>query len=241
MDFEHGRHGTSCRVICVFRRSGHQPRAIARSGFFSMLHLYVHPTDPQDRLIQQAVSRIQSGGVVVYPTDSTYALGCQIGNKDAMERIARIRRLSDQHQYTLMCRDLSEIATYAKVDNATYRLLKNHTPGLYTFILVGTSEVPKRLMHPKRKTIGIRVPTHPVSQALLSALREPMLTTTLILPEQSLPMIDPYEIADRLDKLVDVFIDAGEGILGETSVIDLTGDDASVVREGMGDVSDFLS
>ncbi len=205
-----------------------------------MLHLYVHPDNPQDRLIEQAAVRIRAGGVVVYPADSTYALGCRLGDKDAMERIALIRRLPEKHQYTLLCRDLSEIATYAKVDNATYRLLKNHTPGLYTFILPATSEVPKRLMHPKRKTIGIRVPTNCVAQMLLEALGEPMLTSTLSLPDYTEPLDDPYEIADRLEKLVDVFIDAGTGTLGETSVIDLSGDEVVVVREGLGDVAGFV-
>jgi tRNA threonylcarbamoyl adenosine modification protein (Sua5/YciO/YrdC/YwlC family) len=204
-----------------------------------MLHLYIHPDSPQDRIIQQAVARIRQGAVVIYPADTTYALGCQIGDKGAMERIARIRRLSEQHQYTLICRDLSEISTYAKVDNATYRLLKNHTPGLYTFILTATSEVPKRLLHPKRKTIGIRVPTNPVSQALLEALGEPMLTTTLTLPDATDPLDDPYDIEEKLEKLVDVFIDVGTGTLGETSVIDLSGDKAIVVRVGLGDVSAF--
>lgn len=205
-----------------------------------MLHLYIHPDNPQDRLIQQAAARIRAGDVIVYPADTTYAIGCQLGNKDAVERITRIRRLPDQHQYTLICRDLSEISTYAKVDNATYRLLKNHTPGLYTFILTGTSEVPKRLMHPKRKTIGIRVPTNPVCQALLEALGEPMLTTTLTLPDETEPLDDPFDIADRLEKLIDVFIDVGMGTLGETSVIDMSGEEVVVVREGLGDVSEFV-
>jgi tRNA threonylcarbamoyl adenosine modification protein (Sua5/YciO/YrdC/YwlC family) len=205
-----------------------------------MLHLYVHPENPQDRLIEQAAARIRAGGVVVYPADSTYALGCRLGDKDAMEKIARIRRLPEKHQYTLLCRDLSEIATYAKVDNATYRLLKNHTPGLYTFILTATHEVPKRLMHPKRKTIGIRVPTNCIAQLLLEALGEPMLTTTLSLPDHTEPLDDPYEIADKLEKLIDVFIDVGTATLGETSVIDLSGDEVVVVREGLGDVAGFV-
>ena len=205
-----------------------------------MLHLYVHPDDPQDRLIEQAATRIRSGGIVVYPADSTYALGCRMGDKDALERITRIRRLPEKHQYTLLCRDLSEIATYAKVDNATYRLLKNHTPGLYTFILTATHEVPKRLMHPKRKTIGIRVPTNRIAQLLLETLGEPMLTTTLSLPDHIQPLDDPYQIEDKLEKLIDVFIDVGMGTLGETSVIDLSNDKIIVVREGLGDVVSFM-
>jgi tRNA threonylcarbamoyl adenosine modification protein (Sua5/YciO/YrdC/YwlC family) len=205
-----------------------------------MLHLYVHPENPQDRLIEQAVSGIRAGGIIVYPADSTYALGCRLGDKDAVERITRIRGLPEKHQYTLLCRDLSEIATYAKVDNTTYRLLKNHTPGLFTFILTATHEVPKRLMHPKRKTIGIRVPTNRIAQRLLEVLGEPILTTTLSLPDRTEPLDDPYEIEDRLEKLIDVFINVGMGTFGETSVIDLSNDDVVVVREGLGDTAGFI-
>jgi tRNA threonylcarbamoyl adenosine modification protein (Sua5/YciO/YrdC/YwlC family) len=177
-----------------------------------MLHLHIHPENPQARLITQAVERIRAGDVVVYPTDAAYAIGCQIGNKSAMERIAQIRGLGPKHQYAIMCCDLSDIATYAKVDNAMYRLLKANTPAITTFILPATSEVPKRLMHPKKKTIGLRIPSNPVAQALLQELGEPLLTSTLILPDQKDPLDDPYDIENQLGKRIDVFIDSGLGL-----------------------------
>ena len=204
-----------------------------------MLHLHIHPENPQARLITQAVERIRAGEVVVYPTDAAYAVGCQIGNKSAMERIAQIRGLGPKHQYAIMCCDLSDIATYAKVDNAMYRLLKNNTPAITTFILPATSEVPKRLMHPKKKTIGLRIPTNPICQALLQELGEPILTSTLILPGQEDPLDDPYDIENQLSKRIDVFIDGGFGTLTTTSIVDLSGDHPEVVRQGAGDVSAF--
>ncbi|WP_273777320.1 L-threonylcarbamoyladenylate synthase [Acinetobacter sp. GSS19] len=204
-----------------------------------MLHLRVHPDNPQPRLIQQAVERIRAGDVVVYPTDAAYAIGCQIGNKNAMERIAHIRDLGPKHQYAILCCDLSDIATYAKVDNAMYRLLKANTPAITTFILPATSEVPKRLMHPKKKTIGLRIPSNPVCQALLKELGEPLLTSTLILPGQEDPLDDPYEIEMQLGKRIDVFIDSGLGTLTTTSVVDLSGEYPQVIRRGVGDVSAF--
>ena len=204
-----------------------------------MLHLHIHPENPQTRLITQAVERIRTGEVVVYPTDAAYAIGCQIGNKSAMERIAQIRGLGPKHQYAIMCCDLSDIATYAKVDNAMYRLLKNNTPAITTFILPATSEVPKRLMHPKKKTIGLRIPTNPICQALLQELGEPILTSTLILPGQEDPLDDPYDIENQLSKRIDVFIDGGFGTLTTTSIVDLSGDHPEVVRQGEGDVSAF--
>lgn len=204
-----------------------------------MLHLHIHPENPQPRLIQQAVERIRAGDVVVYPTDAAYAIGCQIGNKSAMERIAHIRGLGPKHQYAIVCSDLSDIATYAKVDNAMYRLLKNNTPAVSTFILPATSEVPRRLMHPKKKTIGLRIPTNPICQALLKELGEPLLTSTLMLPNQEDPLNDPYEIELQLGKRIDVFIDGGFGSLNTTSIIDLSGDQAVVIRRGVGDVSAF--
>ena len=204
-----------------------------------MLHLRVHPDNPQPRLISQAVERIRAGDVIVYPTDAAYAIGCQIGNKAAMERIAQIRGLGPKHQYAILCCDLSDLATYAKVDNATYRLLKNNTPAVTTFILNATSEVPRRLMHPKRKTIGLRIPSNPICQQLLQELGEPLLTSTLILPNQEDPLDDPYEIEMQLGKRIDVFIDAGLGTLSTTSIVDLSGDQPVIVRQGVGDVSAF--
>lgn len=204
-----------------------------------MLHLRIHPDNPQPRLISQAVEHIRAGDVVVYPTDAAYAIGCQIGNKNAMERIAQIRGLGPKHQYAILCCDLSDIATYAKVDNAMYRLLKNNTPAITTFILPATSEVPKRLMHPKKKTIGLRVPSNRVCQMLLKELGEPLLTSTLILPGQDEPLDDPYEIEQQLEKRIDVFIDSGFGTLSTTSIVDLSGDNPEVIRRGMGDVSAF--
>jgi len=204
-----------------------------------MLHLHVHPENPQQRLIEQAVERIRAGDVVVYPTDAAYAIGCQIGNKNAMERIAQIRGLGPKHQYAIMCSDLSDIATYAKVDNAMYRLLKANTPAITTFILPATSEVPRRLMHPKRKTIGLRIPSNPICQMLLQELGEPLLTSTLILPGQEDPLDDPYEIEQQLGKRIDVFIDGGFGMLSTTSIVDLSGENPEIIRYGEGDVSAF--
>ena len=199
----------------------------------------IHPQTPQARLIQQAVSIIQGGGVIVYPTDSAYALGCQLGDKKAMERIRRIRSLQENHNFTLVCRDLSELGTYAHVDNTTYRLLRHATPGPYTFVLEATREVPRRLIQPKRKTIGLRVPDHPIPQALLHALNEPLMSATLIMPGDDYPMTDPYYIRDSLEHEVDLVIDGGFCGLEATSVVDLTGPTPVVLRAGVGDVSDF--
>ncbi|KAA8734339.1 threonylcarbamoyl-AMP synthase [Acinetobacter qingfengensis] len=204
-----------------------------------MLHLRIHPENPQARLIQQAVERIRAGDVVVYPTDAAYAIGCQIGNKSAMERIAQIRQLDAKHQYAILCQDLSDIATYAKVDNAMYRLLKANTPALTTYILPATSEVPRRLMHPKKKTIGIRIPINPICQMLLKELGEPLITSTLVLPGQQDPLDDPFDIEMQLGKRIDVFIDGGLGMLATTSIIDLSQDHPIIIRRGLGDVSAF--
>lgn len=204
-----------------------------------MLHLHIHPENPQPRLISQAVERIRAGDVVVYPTDAAYAIGCQIGNKSAMERIAQIRQLGPKHQYAILCCDLSDIATYARVDNAMYRLLKNNTPAVTTFILPATSVVPKRLMHPKKKTIGLRIPNNPICQMLLKELGEPLLTSTLIMPGQEDPLDDPYDIEMQLGKRIDVFVDSGLGTLSTTSIVDLSGDHPEIIRRGMGDVSAF--
>lgn len=204
-----------------------------------MLHLRIHPDNPQPRLISQAVERIRAGDVVVYPTDAAYAIGCQIGNKSAMERIAQIRGLGPKHQYAILCADLSDIATYAKVDNAMYRLLKANTPAVSTYILPATSEVPRRLMHAKKKTIGLRVPNNTICQMLLRELGEPLLTSTLILPANDLPLDDPFDIEQQLEKRIDVFIDSGLGTLTTTSIVDLSGDQPIIVRRGVGDVSAF--
>ncbi|MCK9564239.1 MAG: L-threonylcarbamoyladenylate synthase, partial [Bacteroidales bacterium] len=197
-------------------------------------HLYIHPDNPQQRLISQAVEIVRKGGVIVYPTDSAYAIGCQLGDKSALDRIRLIRQLDKHHNFTLMCRDLGELATYAKVDNQTFRMLKAHTPGAYTFILEATSEVPRRLMHPKRKTIGLRVPANPIAQALLAELAEPLMSVTLILPGDELPLTDPDDIRTMLEKRVDVIVDGGYCGLEPTTVVDLTGDVPALVRRGVG-------
>lgn len=189
--------------------------------------------------MQQAAEIILQGGVVVYPTDSGYAIGCRIGDKNAMERICRIRNIDKDHHFTLMCRDLSELSTYARVDNQAFRLLKNNTPGAYTFILKGTKEVPKRLLNPKRKTIGIRVSDDPIVMALLEALGEPLMSTSLILDDNEFAESDPYEIRDRLDRQVELIIDGEHRGEEPTTVIDLADDVVKVVREGAGDISPF--
>ena len=199
----------------------------------------IHPDNPQGRLINQAADIIRRGGVVVYPTDSGYALGCQLGEKNALETIRRIRQLDKKHNFTLMCRDLSELATYARVDNSDYRLIKNHTPGPYTFILKATPEVPRRLMHPKRRTIGLRVPENNIALALLNALNEPMMSVTMLLPGEEIPMTDPYDIRQTLEHDLDLVIDGGFCGMASTSVIDLTEDPPLILRRGRGDVSAF--
>lgn len=199
----------------------------------------IHPENPQARLIRQAADIVRGGGVVVYPTDSAYALGCQIGDKAALDRIRRIRRLDDRHNFTLVCRDLSDIANYARVDNTVYRLLKACTPGAYTFILRATSEVPRRLMHPKRKTVGLRIPDNIVAMALLADLGEPMMSVTLIMPGDELPLIDPYEIRDVLEHEVDLVIDGGYCGLEPTTVVDLADELPIILRAGKGDVTPF--
>lgn len=199
----------------------------------------IHPDNPQVRLVRQAADIIREGGVIVYPTDSAYAIGCQLGNKAALDRIRRIRRLDDRHNFTLVCRDLSEIATYARVDNTVYRLLRHHTPGPYTFILRATSEVPRRLLHAKRRTVGLRVPDNVIVQALLADLNEPIMSVTLIMPGDELPLIDPYEIRELLEHEVDLVIDGGYCGMEATTVVDLADEVPMVLRAGKGDPAPF--
>ncbi len=200
----------------------------------------IHPENPQARLIKQSVDIVRKGGLIAYPTDSAYALGCHIGDKSALDRIRAIRQLDKHHNFTLMCRDLSELSTYAKVDNAIFRLLKNHTPGAYTFILEATSEVPKRLMHPKRKTIGLRVPNNPIALALMEELGEPLMSSSLILPGDEYPLTDPYDMRDSLEHQLELVVDGGFCGMEPTTVIDLSGDNPELVRQGCADASSFL-
>jgi tRNA threonylcarbamoyl adenosine modification protein (Sua5/YciO/YrdC/YwlC family) len=199
----------------------------------------MHPHDPQPRLIKQAAEIIRAGGLAAFPTDSAYALGGHVGDAALLDRIRRIRGVDDRHHFTLMCRDLSEIATYAKVDNAQYRLLKATTPGSYTFILEGTKELPRRVLHPKRKTIGLRVPDHPLVLALLAALDEPLLTSTLILPGDDAPLCDADTIQARLDKLLDLIVDCGPCGAQATTVVNLVDGVPELVRAGRGDLAPF--
>ncbi|WP_410498708.1 L-threonylcarbamoyladenylate synthase [Chitinibacter sp. S2-10] len=204
------------------------------SQFFS-----IHAETPQARLIKQAADIIRNGGLIVYPTDSCYALGCSLDNKDGLERIRRIRQLDDKHHFTLSCSDLSQLGSYAKVDNRTFRMLKAATPGSYTFILQATKEVPRRVWHPKKQTVGLRVPDHPVALALLDELGEPMLSTTLLLPGEEYPMTDAWEIRDRLEREVDLVIEGGYCGTEPTTVVDLSNDAPEVIREGKGSLAPF--
>jgi len=204
------------------------------SQFFS-----IHPDNPQARLIRQAVDIVRQGGVIIYPTDSAYALGCHIGDKQALQRIRQIRRLDDDHNFSLVCRDLSDLGVYARVSNSAYRLLKAATPGPYTFVLQATKEVPRRLVNPKRKTVGLRVPDNAICSALLNELGEPIMSSSLILPGHEYPLTDPLEMRDLLEKQVDLIIDGGFCGLESTSVIDLENDQPVILREGRGDLSLF--
>lgn len=202
-------------------------------------HFVVHPTHPQQRLIERAAEIARRGGLIVYPTDSCYALGCRVGDQAAVERMRAVRQVDREHPFTLVCRDLSEIARYARLDNRAYRLLKAATPGSFTFVLRATREVPRRLQDPRRKTIGLRVPDHRVAQALLAELREPLLSTTLTLPGDALPLNEPAEIRARLEHRVDLIIDAGSCGVDATTVVDLTGEAPELLRMGKGDPSVF--
>jgi len=203
-------------------------------------YFQIHPENPQLRLIRQAVQIVDAGGIVALPTDSSYALVCHLDDKGAVDRLRRIRGVDDRHHLTLLCRDLSEIANYAKVDNRQYRLLKAATPGPYTFILEATREVPRRLSHPSRKTIGLRVPEHAIAHALLQELKQPLLGTTLILPGSEQPLNDPEEIREQLEKHIDLVIDGGSCSLLPTTVVDLSGPVPEILREGRGDVALFV-
>jgi tRNA threonylcarbamoyl adenosine modification protein (Sua5/YciO/YrdC/YwlC family) len=203
------------------------------------IYLQLHPVSPQKRFIRQAVEVLRGGGVIVYPTDSCYALGCHIGDKAALERIREIRQTDRNHHFTLVCRDLADVGKYAVVDNSQYRLLRAHTPGPYTFLLRASRETPRRLKHDRRGTIGLRVPDHPVTQLLLAELGEPVMSSTLLLPGEDLPRTDARDIYERLEHSVDLVLDGGNCGLNPTSVIDLSGLQALVVRVGRGDVTPF--
>lgn len=201
----------------------------------------IHPENPQRRLLQRAAEIMRDGGIIVYPTDSSYAFGWHLGDKEALERVRRLRQTERDHEFTLVCRDLSEIATYARVDNWAYRLLKSLTPGPYTFVLRATHEVPKRLQDPKRRSIGIRVPDNKIALALGDEFGEPIMSSTLLLPDDPLPLTDPEEIRDRLGGLIEAIVDGGPCGVEPTSVLDLSRDEVAVLREGKGDVSAFAS
>lgn len=203
-------------------------------------YVQVHPKNPQARLLAQVAERIRAGAVVAYPTDSSYALGCHIGDKDALERIRRIRDFGRHHHFTLLCRNLSEVSVYAKFDNHAFRLLKSLTPGPYTFVLPATHGVPRRALHEKRKTIGIRIPDHPTALALLQALNEPLMSCTLIMPGDELPLSEPEQVYDALANRVDIIVDSGACGLEPTTVLDLTESEPRVLRQGKGDVTRLL-
>ena len=202
-------------------------------------YLDIHPVDPQPRAVAQAVAVLRDGGLIAYPTDSGYALGAMVGNQQAKDRIREIRRLDDKHHYTIVCRDFAQLGQLVHVDNAVFRAVKASTPGPYTFILPATHEVPRRLLHPRKRTVGVRIPEHPVVRALLAELGEPMLSSTLILPDETDPMTDGWAVKEALDHVVDVVLDSGECGTEPTTVVDLSGDAAEVVRVGAGDPARF--
>lgn len=202
-------------------------------------YLDVHPVNPQKRAIDQAVRILQEDGLIAYPTDSCYALGCRLGNKDGIDRIREIRKLDDKHHFTLMCENFAQLGQFVVVDNAVFRAIKASTPGNYTFILPATKEVPRRMMHPKKKTVGARIPDHVVTQALLEAMGEPLLTSTLLLPDEAEPLVQGWEIKERLDHLVDAVLDSGECGTTPTTVVDFSSGEAEIIRYGAGDPERF--
>ncbi|GHH53814.1 L-threonylcarbamoyladenylate synthase [Lentzea cavernae] len=202
-------------------------------------YLDVHPVNPQKRAIDQAVRILQEDGLIAYPTDSCYALGCRLGNKDGIDRIREIRKLDDKHHFTLMCENFAQLGQFVVVDNAVFRAVKASTPGNYTFILPATKEVPRRMMHPKKKTVGARIPDHVVTQALLQAMGEPLLTSTLLLPDEAEPLVQGWEIKERLDHVVDAVIDSGECGTTPTTVVDFSSGEAEIIRYGAGDPERF--
>jgi tRNA threonylcarbamoyl adenosine modification protein (Sua5/YciO/YrdC/YwlC family) len=197
----------------------------------------IHPKNPQPRLIAEVVAEIRNGGLIAYPTDSSYAFGCHLGNKAAMDRIHQIRKTDKRHNFTLVCKDLSEISLYARVENWTYRLIKSLTPGPYTFILPATREVPKRLQNPKRRTIGLRVPDHPIVHAILALLGEPVMSSTLQLPGDDFPLTDVHDIDERIGNNIELIIDGGPVGVVPTTVIDLSSGSVEILRKGKGDIS----
>lgn len=202
---------------------------------------YIHPDNPQARLIKQAGDILRQGGVVVYPTDTSYALACHMGDKAALDRIRALRRLDDNHHFTLLCRNLNDIGDYARVDNQAYRLIKHLTPGPYTFIFKATKEVPRRLLHPKQKTVGLRVPENPIAHALLEEMAEPLMTTTLILPGETQPLTDPDDIYDRLQRQVDLIIDGGHCGLEVTTLVDMVSEPMTILRQGKGMIDEWVT
>ncbi|NGY60536.1 threonylcarbamoyl-AMP synthase [Lentzea sp. NEAU-D13] len=202
-------------------------------------YLDVHPVNPQKRAIDQAVRILQEDGLIAYPTDSCYALGCRLGNKDGIDRIREIRKLDDKHHFTLMCENFAQLGQFVVVDNAVFRAIKASTPGNYTFILPATKEVPRRMMHPKKKTVGARIPDHVVTQALLEAMGEPLLTSTLLLPDEAEPLVQGWEIKERLDHVVDAVLDSGECGTTPTTVVDFSSGEAEIIRYGAGDADRF--
>ncbi|MEU7803768.1 L-threonylcarbamoyladenylate synthase [Micromonospora arborensis] len=199
----------------------------------------VHPENPQPRIIGQVADLIRGGGLVAYPTDSCYALGIQLGNQDGLDRIRQIRHLDDRHHFTLVCRDFAQLGQFVQISNSVFRLVKASTPGSYTFILPATREVPRRMLHPKKRTVGVRVPRHTVTQALLAELAEPLVSSTLVLPGDEEPMTQGWEIKERLDHQLDAVLDAGDCGKEPTTVIDLSGPEPEILRQGAGDVSRF--